>query len=97
MAVDALSSMLENADPLYRCRAAWGLGLIGDPAAVKGLAKLRYDRVFEVRWLAIEALDRIQDKSAVEGVGGFCSDEDSGLRDIADSSLRKSIGVGCIK
>jgi HEAT repeat protein len=64
--VSALTGCLKNESPHVRQRAALALGIVGESAenAVSHLKQLRCDTPFFVRWIAVDALNMIENRSA---------------------------------
>lgn len=71
---------LKNKNSYIRWRAAWCLGRIKDQGIVKALTDLLNDSASEVRWIAIDALATIGNKSASEALAKLCHTEDEGIR-----------------
>lgn len=94
LSVKALVDTLKNPNPYFRWRAAELLGKLKNPDSEEPLLQLLDDAEADVKWTAIAALGEIGSQKAVEKLGTFCNNTDSGLKEIANSSLQKITGTG---
>ena len=98
-AIDPLVEALASKKELIRWEAAKAIGQIGDPIATLALVRALEDEMFDVRWLAAEALITIGKKALVPLLKALTRHSDSlWLREGAhhvfhDLSDRKSVEV----
>jgi len=69
-AIALLRELVKDAEPDIRARAAFALGLIGDPTSAPHLAEALKDRAWAVRAMAAKALGRLKEE---ETIGALCA------------------------
>lgn len=89
--LNLLSEALRNSASFkVRCTAAVALGRLGTPAAVDALIySMQVDQHYAVRGASAKSLGRVQHKSAVGPLLAQLNDEETLVRNAAESSLRQ--------
>lgn len=82
-----LAALQTDADADVRYRAAAGLGIFGDAAAVPALLDALHDDKLHVRHSAIHALGLIGDERAIDAVRACCTDSSLRIRQAAAQAL----------
>jgi len=83
-----LRDLLTDPAPDIRARAAYALGLIGDPTAAGPLTACLKDKEWAVRAMAVKALGRLRESVSIPALAGALSDPQWWVRANAAEALK---------